>query len=70
MRPPLISTLPPALVVKLASAAELPTAPPKSVSPVVSMAKVYAPFKVSAKPMLPAEVLVRVVFTPKVASSP
>ena len=68
--PPLIATLPPALVLKLTKAALLPTAPPNTVSPVVLMAKVYAPFKVSAKPMLPAPVLVSVVLAPMVAASP
>ena len=67
--PPLIATLPPALVVKLTNAALLPTAPPKMVSPVVLMAKVYAPFKVSAKRMLPPPVLLRAVLAPKVAAS-
>jgi hypothetical protein len=54
----------------LLKAAALPTAPPKIVSPEVSMAKLYAPFKVFAKRILPADVLVRVVLAPKVAASP
>ena len=68
--PPLIATVPPALVVKLVKAVFAPTLPLKIVSPVVLMAKVYAPFKVSAKPMLPADVLVSVVLAPKLTASP
>ena len=67
-KPPLTKDLPvpSKSVVKLASASVKPTLPVKMVSPAVLMAKVFAPFRVLAKLMLPVPELVNTVFTPKV----
>ena len=55
---------------KMEDISKLAPADTLMVSPEVLMAKVYVPFKVSANPMLPAVVLVRVVLAPKLAASP
>ena len=68
--PPLMATVPPALVLRLVSAALLPTAPVNVVAPDVLTAKVCAPFKVLPKLMALPPVLVKVVAAPKVATSP
>ena len=70
MRPPLITTLPPVLVVRLVSAVPLPTAPLKVVTPAVFTVKFLAPSSVLPKVMAPTLLLVNTVSAPSVAASP
>ena len=70
IRPPLITTLPPVFVVRLVSAAVLPTAPLNVVTPAVLTAKVCAPLSVLSNVIAPVPELVKVVAAPKVATSP
>ena len=65
--PPLIAVVPPASVVRLASAAVLPTAPPNVVVPLSFTVRLCAPFTVLAK-VLPTPV--RTVAAPSVTASP
>ena len=66
--PPLISTVPPALVVRLVKGVVPPTAPWKTVAPVVLTVKFFGPLRVLAKVMLPALVLASVLSTPKLTA--
>ena len=68
--PPLMTTLPPALVVTLVKAVVPPTAPPKVVTPEVFTTKACAPLSVLPNVIAPLPVLVSVVSAPKDAASP